>query len=105
MSTVKVSVGGNPIPHCDVSDTGANLHDLTGNLMTDYARKPDGQASCLDMLNGQPGTTRENTRDGFARSGNWIGNIIQLERRLRPSENQCFHSSLPGSDAILISET
>ena len=32
-------VGGDPIPHCEVADTGADLHDFAGNLMADDARK------------------------------------------------------------------
>src|SRR6516164_1309947 len=98
MFIIKVSIGSNPIPDCEVSYAGANLDDLAGNLMTNYARKLNGQPSCFNMLNGQPRATCEDTRDGFARSGNRIGDLIQLEWRVRPSENQCFHTSVRQSD-------
>ena len=82
-------------------DTGAHLDDFAGDLMTDDARKLNGQPSGLDMLDGQPRTASEDTRDGFTRPRNGIRNLAHLEWRVRPLKNQCFHdvvlSGKPGS--------
>ena len=103
MPAVEVSVGGNTVADGKTGDTGAHLHDFTGDLVTDDARKLDGQTTSLDMLNGQPRAARKHTSDGLARPCNGIGNLAHLEWRVRSPENQCFHdvvlSGKPGSCA------
>jgi hypothetical protein len=91
MPAIQVSIGGNRVADGNVGDAAADLDDLASNFMTDDAGKLDGPPSGFYMLNGQPGAARQDTSDGFAGSGNWIGNLTQLEWRVRPRENKCFH--------------
>ena len=95
MAAVEVGVGGDTVADGKAADAGAQLDDLGRDLVPDDAGELHRQPPGLDMLDGQPGAAGEHARDRFARSGDGIGNLAQLERRVGAAQQQSFHDPCP----------
>jgi hypothetical protein len=95
MAAVEVVISRDSVADPEAANAGADRDDLAGNLVPDNARKFGGYAPGLDVLNRQPRSARDDPRDGFARARDGIGELRQLEWRVRTSENHCFHLNRP----------
>jgi hypothetical protein len=62
--------------------------------VTDDARERDRAPSRLDVLDGQAGPAGDDARHRLARPRRGIGQLDRLERKVRASQQHCFHAAL-----------
>ena len=84
MAAVEVIIGGDGVAAFQARDASANGDDLGRYLVANDAREIDFAAAGLSVLDGEPGAAGDDARDRFARTGDGIGHLNQLEGRVRP---------------------
>jgi len=81
-----VSFAGNQIPRMEVVDVGANLDDLSHELMTDghgYRNRLLGPFVPIEDVNVRSADTRtENTDKHVVDADGWLGDVLEPQARM-----------------------